>query len=72
MLINHTCITWDNYECLALYSGYSLLVKLKNFEKRDATTGWLSSGLNGANSVSFDGEFMFLFILADTILLRTS
>lgn len=36
-------------------------------EKSDATTGWLSSGLNGANSVSFDGEFMFLFILSDTI-----
>lgn len=48
-------------------TGYSLLVKLKNLEKSDATTGWLSSGLNGANSVSFDGEFMFLFILTTTI-----
>jgi len=43
---------------------YLLLVKLKNLENNDATTGWLSSGLNGANSVSFDGEFIFLFIFA--------
>lgn len=46
-------------------------MKLKNLEKSDATTGWLSSGLSGANSVSFDGEFMFLFILADTTSART-
>lgn len=45
------------------------LVKLKNFENKEATPGWLSSGLNGANSVSLDGEFIFLFILSNVIFL---
>ena len=48
-----------------------LLVKLKNLENREATTGWLSSGPNGANSVSFDGEFIFLFILFSAISSQT-
>lgn len=39
------------------------MAKLKILENIEATTGWLSSGLSGANSVSLDGEFMFLCIL---------